>query len=255
MSFFQFLLQSKNQYAVHSPFVYDFLTKCLYVKTPSASKRQLRRMRKAIIESNEVLEVTDIGKGSQRFKSVKRSACEIAGFAGMSWHKSKLINKMLNYFNFKKILELGTSVGLGSIAMAANHSRTLIETVEACPNTFSFAEQQFANLNLENIKVYNYEFRFFLQNISDRKKYDLIYWDGHHDKQATLDYFELIQKHIHQYSVVILDDIYWSKGMNEAWKTICNHESVKVSIDLYFWGILFFNPNLSKQHYKIRCFF
>lgn len=249
------MLQSKNQYAVHSPFIYDFLVKCLYTKIPKNHKIKLRLFRNTILNSTEVLEVKDKGIGSQLFKSSNRKVNEITRYAGMTWHQSKLMNKLIHYLNVKTVLELGTSVGLGSLAMSVNRPNTAVETIEGCPNTSSFARKQFKILDLDNVKVFNYDFSFFLNNISERKEYDLIYLDGHHQKAATLEYFNLLQKHIHQYSVVILDDIYWSKGMQEAWEIICNHENVKVSIDLYFWGIVFFNPNLSKQHYKIRCFF
>lgn len=33
ISYIKFLLTSKNQHGVHSPFVYDYITKCLYQKT------------------------------------------------------------------------------------------------------------------------------------------------------------------------------------------------------------------------------
>ncbi len=33
IAYFKFLLSSTNQYGVHSPFVYDYLTKCLYKKS------------------------------------------------------------------------------------------------------------------------------------------------------------------------------------------------------------------------------
>lgn len=249
------MLQSKNQYAVHSPFIYDFLTKCLYAKYPNTHKNKLRLFRKVFLTSSEVIEMTDRGSGSQQFSSNYRAVKDMARYAGMTRHKSKLINKIIGYFNIKTVLELGTSVGLGSLAMAVNMPNTKVETIEACPNTAAFAKKQFKSLDLENIKVFNYDFSFFLNNISDRKQYDLIYVDGHHNKEATLKYFNLLQKHIHQYSVIIFDDIYWSKDMQDAWLTICTHENLKVSIDLYFWGIVFFNPNLSQQHYKIRCFF
>jgi len=249
------LLQSKNQYAVHSPFIYNFLIKCLYAKFSNTLKNKLWLFRKVFLTSSEVIEVTDRGRGSQQFNSNYRAVKDMARYAGMTRHKSKLINKIIGYFNIKTVLELGTSVGLGSIAMAVNQPNTKVETVEACPNTSSFARKQFKILDLENITVFNYEFSFFLNNISDRKEYDLIYLDGHHDKKAILEYFKLLQKHIHPYSIIIFDDIYWSKDMQEAWQTICRDETVIVSIDLYFWGIVFFNPNLSQQHYKIRCFF
>jgi predicted O-methyltransferase YrrM len=227
----------------------------LYAKLPKTRKVRLRLFRKVFLQSTDVLEVIDKGSGSQHFKSASRNVKDIAKYAGMPWHKAKLINKIISYLNIKTALELGTSVGLGSLAMAVNHTKSQIDTVEACPNTSAYAIKKYKELDLKNIRVFNYDFSFFLNNISQNKAYDLIYLDGNHNKASTLEYFDLIQKHIHAYSLVILDDIYWSNDMQEAWQVICNHESVKVSIDLYFWGIIFFNPDLSKQHYKIRCFF
>jgi hypothetical protein len=41
--------------------------------------------------------------------------------------------------------------------------------------------------------------------------------------------------------------------MEEAWKQIQEHPSVKLTIDLFFIGIVFFNPDFKvKQHFKIR---
>ena len=113
----------------------------------------------------------------------------------------------------------------------------------------------FKNQKLHNIKVYNTDFQTFLADLSSDKIYDLIYLDGHHQKEATLQYFYHLKKHIHEDSLIILDDIYWSQGMQEAWQTILKDEDVKVGIDLYFWGIIFFKPALSKQNFKIRCLF
>ena len=51
---------------------------------------------------------------------------------------------------------------------------------------------------------------------------------------------------------MIFDDIYWSKGMTEAWKTIIKHPSVSLSIDTFFWGIVFFNKDIEKEHYYLN---
>ena len=40
--------------------------------------------------------------------------------------------------------------------------------------------------------------------------------DGHHEKLATLHYFERIKPMLNPDSVVIFDDIYWSKDMYDA---------------------------------------
>ncbi len=254
-TFIQYLLKSTNQHGIHSPFVYEFVTQCLYVKTPKNKLKSLRDLRQPLLKSQQELEVVDEGKGSQQFNSNTRKVSAIAKNAGMGWHQSKLIFKIINYFNIKNTLELGTSVGLGSLAMATNQSNNHINTVEACPKTSKFAKRYFEQNNLSDIQVYTSEFQSFLNQLPKDKIYDLIYLDGHHQKDATLHYFEQLKSHIHDNSLIILDDIYWSKGMQEAWQTICQDDKVKVSIDLYFWGIIFFKPELSKQHFKIRCLF
>ena len=138
--------------------------------------------------------------------------------------------------------------------MATHQEQNHVTSVEACPNTFQATKKNMNRLQLNNVSFYNSTFRAFLNGISPDTKYDLIYLDGHHDKDATLEYFSILKQHIHSDTILILDDIYWSKGMLKAWQSICKDESVKVSLDLYFWGILFFKPGLSKQDFKIRCF-
>lgn len=254
-TFIQYLLKSTNQHGVHSPFVYRFVTECLYPKTSKKKLKSLRDLRQPLLKSQQELEMLDVGKGSQRFNSNTRKVSAVARNAGMGWHQSKLLHRIISYFNIKQTLELGTSVGLGSLAMASNLPNNQIDTVEACPNTSKFAKRYFEHNNLSHIQVYTCDFQSFLSQLPKDKTYDLIYLDGHHQKEATLQYFEQLKSHIHDNSLIILDDIYWSRGMQDAWQIICHDDKVKVSIDLYFWGIIFFKPELSKQDFKIRCLF
>ena len=87
--------------------------------------------------------MTDRGEGSKCFETSTRRVCDIAKKAGMTWRQAKLMNKIIIYFNIENSLELGTSVGLGSLAMATNQSQNQIDTVEACANTSKFAKSLF----------------------------------------------------------------------------------------------------------------
>jgi len=49
-----------------------------------------------------------------------------------------------------------------------------------------------------------------------------------------------------------VDDIYWSSDMEKAWKSIQEDPRVTTTIDLFQLGIVFFNPDLHKNHYKMR---
>jgi len=53
--------------------------------------------------------------------------------------------------------------------------------------------------------------------------------------------------------VIIFDDIHWSAGMEDAWREIKEHPSVMLTIDLFFFGIIFFRPEFKvKQQFRIR---
>jgi len=254
-SFFFFLFNSTNQHGIHPPFLYQFVTKCLYKRISNANLKRLKENRKSILNSNEMLNVQDFGAGSKKMKKITRTVAEMGKKSGMLLHQSKLMNKIVDYFKVESVLELGTSVGLGSIAMATNSAAVKIDTVEACTNTSRLAKSNLEALNLDNIQVHNKEFQSFLNSLNHQKKFDLIYIDGNHQKEATLSYFKQLKQHIHQNSILIFDDIYWSPDMLEAWQGIIKDKDVKLSIDLYFWGIIFFKPELTKQHFRIRCFY
>jgi hypothetical protein len=57
---------------------------------------------------------------------------------------------------------------------------------------------------------------------------------------------------LHQGSVAVFDDIHWSAEMESAWKEIIAGPLVKVSIDLYQAGIVFFRSELSKEDFVLR---
>ena len=82
--------------------------------------------------------------------------------------------------------------------------------------------------------------------------FDLIYFDGNHQKEATIKYFLTLLPTATNETVFVFDDIHWSKEMTEAWEIIKNHPSVTVSIDTFFWGIICFRKEQAKEHFKIR---
>ena len=84
------------------------------------------------------------------------------------------------------------------------------------------------------------------------KTFDLIYFDGNHTKEATLRYFETCLETVHNESVFIFDDINWSQEMRTSWEEIKQHASVTVTVDTFFWGIVFFRKEQAKEHFIVR---
>ena len=252
-SYLKFLYNSKNEHGVHSPFVFDLVTKCFYDKKKYPEYSILKNYRKSLLENKNFIEVTDFGAGSRVFKSNKRQISKIAKTAGISPKRAELLFRITKYFQPESILEIGTSLGLATSALSLGNKNSALKTLEGCPQTMTIAKSQCQLQNLNNIEFVNTEFSSYLKNSKlPTPNYQLIYFDGNHSKQATLDYFELLLPTITNETVWIFDDIHWSKDMEEAWKTIKNHPKVTVTIDTFQWGIVFFRAEQEKEHFTIR---
>ena len=252
-SYLNFLWNSKNQHGVHSPFVFDLVTKCFYDKKKYPEYTILKNYRNSLLANKNTIEVTDFGAGSRVFKSNTRAINQIAKNAGVSSKRAELLFRIVNYFQPENILEIGTSLGLATSALSLGNKNSKIITLEGCPNTMSIAKNQCEFNNLKNIEFVNTEFSIYLKNPKpETRNSKLIYFDGNHSKKATLDYFELLLPTITNDSVWIFDDIHWSLDMEEAWEIIKNHPKVTVTIDTFQWGIVFFRTEQEKEHFVIR---
>ena len=219
ISYLKFLLRSTNQHGVHSPFVYHLITKCFYDKSPQSAYKSIRSFYKKLRKNKLKIDVKDLGSGSRVFKSNQRSVSKMARNVGSSKKETKLLFRLVKYLDINTVLELGTSLGIGTHAMHLANPEAKITTIEGCPNISDFTKGTFKLFNLKNIEILTGDFNNVIKPLTTNK-YDLIYFDGNHQKQATLDYFETLLPTTTNDSVFIFDDIYWSKGMTEAWEII-----------------------------------
>lgn len=171
----KFWWNATNQHGIHSPFVFNLITHCLYDKTP--------------LETYKLLANTRINNKSL-----------------------KLLIKILSYFQFKKI-----------------------ESCEGlCPNTKSILK-----INHRPLK---HQAQFPLKQ--------LFYYD-----QLQTENLQRIFKlaAIANSDVVIfVRNIRASNMAYKNWLALVNNPKVKVSIDVYYVGLLFFRKEQAKEHFCIR---
>ncbi len=251
IQYIKFLFKSTNQHGVHSPFVYDLVTTCFYDNKAYSDYKTIISYRKALLNNTTKIEVTDLGAGSLMMKQPERTVSEIAKNAGTTNKRAQLLYRITNYFKPKNILELGTSLGIATLAMQFANPDAKIITIEGCPNISEFTKNNFKINSVENIHVITGNFNVEIDTLK-ANTYNLIFFDGNHQKEATLSYFESLLETTNNDSVFIFDDIYWSKGMTEAWQIIKQHPKVTITIDTFFWGFVFFRKEQRKEHFTIR---
>jgi len=252
-AYLKFLWHSKNEHAVHSPFVFNLITKCFYDKKVKKEYTILEEYRNALLKNKNTIEVTDFGAGSKVFKSNTRIVAQIAKTAGISKKRAELLYRIVHYFQPENVLELGTSLGLATSALALGNKNAKIITLEGCPNTANQCQLQLQKFNINNVTSVVTEFStYFSTSNFPLLSFHFIYFDGNHSKKATLDYFELLLPTTTNDSVWIFDDIHWSAEMEEAWGIIKKHPKVSVTIDTFQWGLVFFRKEQPKEHFIIR---
>ena len=251
-SYLKFISRATNQHGVHSPFVFNLVTNCFYAKPKNHHYTNVNAYLDELLKRNEKIEVRDFGAGSKHLKPKYRSIKDIAKRAGISRKRSRLLSRLVSYFKAHDILEIGTSLGIGTASLAQGNPKAQISSLEGCPETARVARAQLDKFGYEQVDIQVGEFNQTLPQVLKGKTFDLVYFDGNHQEKATIAYFNLCINHIHNDSVFIFDDIYWSKGMSRAWDTLRAHPKVTVSIDTFRWGLLFFRKEQEKQHFNIR---
>lgn len=252
-AYIRYRFQAMSAHGVHSPFVFNFIQEVLKDKRSFYAFEEINLLRKKLAQEELALEITDLGAGSLHTQSNRRKVKDIARLAGRTEKYGRLLFRMVNYFGSKQILELGTSLGLGTsyLAKASEHARVV--TIEGSKNIAAYASLNFQQLQITNIEQLIGNFDDVLPELLATRSFDFIFFDGNHREEATKHYFNLALPYIQSNSVFVLDDIHWTPGMERAWNTIRNHPQVTCSIDLFYFGIVFFHPDFKeKQHFILR---
>lgn len=250
-AFLYFLIRSKNKYGVHSPFLFDYITKGLRDQSDIKFDK-ITALRQELERNHVEIEVTDFGAGSKVFRTNSRSIADIASKAGISGRRGKLLSKTVAYFKPRRILEIGSSLGLSTSYMAVGNPLAQITTLEGCPAIAGIAKDNYLKLGLSNIDMVVGQFEESLDTTIKGQTFDMVFFDGNHQKEPTISYFEKCLKTVHEDTVFIFDDIHWTAEMEEAWNHIRGHHKVTLSVDTYKWGLLFFKQGKVKEHFTLR---
>jgi len=227
---------------VHSPLVFDFVENLFEDERQYYIFEKIERLRKQMLADSSKVQITDFGAGSLTGNKAEKPLKDIADSALTSKPFCELLFKTVSHYKSTTIVELGTSLGLATTYLAsARPTSSKVYTLEGNPHVAAIAKRNFQKLELNNIELVLGQFEHTLQaTINQLPQLDLVFFDGNHQKQPTVDYFQLCLPKASEETIFIFDDIYWSEGMTEAWNEIRQHEQVSHSIDLYQFGLLFF---------------
>ena len=251
--YIKYLLTSKNHHAIHSPFVFDLVTNIIYKKTSTNKTNEIESLRISLCENNKLISVKDFGAGSNINKNKERKIKDIAKNSSKNKKFGELLYRIVKYFKPKEIFELGTSFGISTLYLSKANSNSNITTFEGCKESAKIAIENFKKLDCTNIDTIVGEFgENFSKKLAEKSNVNMVFIDGNHSEDATIRYFEESIKYSDQKTILIFDDIHWSSGMEKAWDYIKKSQKTRVTVDLFFVGLVFLDQKLSKENFIIR---
>lgn len=241
-------------HGVHSPFVFEFIKFVMNDRKTYPCYEKIESVRKNLLKNSAKIKVEDFGAGSTVIKSNERVVSQMAASSLKSPKFGQLLFRLAKYYNPSNIIELGTSFGITASYLASANQNTKLFTIEGSSSIASIAGKNTNNLGIQNVELITGDFGIQLPKLLDRlQEVGLVFIDGNHRKQPTLDYFYQLLKKSTDQTILIFDDIHWSAEMESAWKVIQEDSRVSLTIDLFFIGIVFLRSDFKvKQHFSIR---
>ncbi len=256
-----YYFRAKTKYQVHSPFVFTFVERVLEDQRYFYAFDHIETVRRKMAQSAETIPVEDFGAGAIGGNGPMRRIASIAAAAVSPVEECRQLFRIVQLYKPSTILEFGTSLGVSALYLSEGAPEAKTVTLEGAPAIAAVARQ---NIELyyarfrkvahwPKIDVVEGRFEDTLEKaLQGLGRLDCVFIDGNHRKEPTLRYFHECLQFAHSGSVFILDDIHWSEEMESAWKEIQGHPRVRLTIDLFWLGVVFFDPAmLEKIHVSL----
>lgn len=168
--------------------------------------------------------------------------------AGLDKHAdikyAELLFRLINRFNSKKILEIGSGIGVNTLYLSASSQQAKLTCVEQDKEKTKNALSLLAN-KLENI---------ILTDVLpiDEYNFDAIIWDLKQHQHNKNEVVETINKTIKSEGFVVINHINKGKENKEVWQKTLQLKNLTMSFDLGAIGIGFFKSSLPKLNYDLN---
>lgn len=242
-----FYRKARTIYQLHGPLAYELAIATLEDDRSYYAFEEIELLRRRLEEDLSLMKRGSWGAAEEEGKSrpfgkwVKRAALR------PKW--GQLLFRLALHRRPQRILELGTGAGISALYLSAACPESHLDTLEGHPLLAERAQTLFQRQERTHIQVHQGTFLNTLPQFKDKEPYDLIYVDGDHREEVIPSLFKALESLAHAETIIIFDDIRWSAGTERAWEAIRREETVRLSIDLFQFGLLFFSPRiLEKQH-------
>lgn len=242
-------LKATTIYQEHSPFFYDLWKEVLNHRAPAEVVDQIKAYRKDLLNDPSQIKNSSIGAGSRR-DTDRSSVAQVTRISSSSLRKCTMLYQLRKHYALDRSIEVGTNLGMATFSLGLARPNARLISLEGNESYIQQARKRLSTHANLNIEIMHGRFDATLnQACKDLGSVDLVFLDGDHTYEATLENFKTLLPFLHERSVVVIDDIWWSEGMLQAFETIRNHTMVTSSLAYRGIGFIFFDKS---RPYKLH---
>ena len=252
LSFFQHKFRSRRWDTFHSPYLFKLFTYCCDDQNNFRDFKLIEEKRKSFLRSRDKIQRIDYGTGKENKNPVAEELISKIARRSLSLpFQCRFLYRLMQFMKPKVILEFGTSLGITASYMAKGSVEGKVITVEGDPGLAERAKEVFGKLDIRSIQIVNSTFEDYLRDgLQEITSIDFLFLDGNHKSGPLISYYQALRPKFHSNTIVMVDDIYWSKDMHEGWATLINMNEVTQSVDCFHFGLLFFRSDfLNKENH------
>ncbi len=250
--YYKLFAPHRRGYGIHSPFVFHLVDKVLK-REDDEDLKQIAAWRRKLSEDKRNIITSDTGAGAKMHKNRDRRVGQIVRKSSIRHKYGRIIYSLAREFKPATIIELGTGIGISAAYLAKACPQSLVLTIDGDNEKMAFAAGSLEQIGVDNVIIKMGSFGEMLPGLLQKANHPLmVFVDGDHSYNRTLEYFGEIKKHANEETLIIFDDIRWSQGMEDAWNAIKTDPDVVLTIDLFFMGIVFFRKGMPKQDFRIN---
>jgi len=247
VEYIKYRWNARTLHGIHSPFIFDFMEKSSKLRPNVRDEMAIKNFVFKQRRNRKKLEIKDYGAKSKKLDQY-RSIDQIFKTSSSFGKNGILLFRICMHFKPQNILELGTSIGMGSLYMHLGNPKSRLISIEGCHETHSIAKE---NLKTYPIELINNTFKNAIQTFSE-EKFDLVFIDGHHKGKALLEYMDALMEYTHDNTIFVLDDIRWSHSMLDSWNKLSGAQTYHLSLDFFRMGVLVRRPQQVKENFILR---
>ena len=241
--YLSYYLRADTKYRVHSPFVFEFVREVLEDDRQYHAFWEIETYQRNLLRINDLVnangERLPFGKVAQKQRLKKRTG---------QW-----LFQSTNLYQPNHLLQIGWGTGVAALYQASVRSHAQLICVEPNVSLVNATDSLFQSLPYQNIRrETGHPVEGTQRALAQLKTVEQVFFNDYFDEATTLQLFDLVLARSVSNTVVIFHRPHATATRRTVWKTVRHRPEVRLSIDIYELGFLFFrHEQKARSHYQL----